>query len=84
MTTKKHLKRRVRSRAARTGEPYATALRSIRQDQENRMPSAALPTTDVIASCSFCGKPDAAVQTLVAGPGDVYLQRVHRAFCHTR
>lgn len=48
------------------------------------MPSAALPTTDVIASCSFCGKPDAAVQTLVAGPGDVYLQRVHRAFCHTR
>jgi hypothetical protein len=72
MTTKKHLKRRVRSRAAKTGEPYATALRSIRQQQENRMPSTPTPATDVIASCSFCGKPDTAVQRLVAGPG-VYI-----------
>jgi hypothetical protein len=30
------------------------------------------PTIDVIASCSFCAKPDSAVQRLVAGPG-VYI-----------
>jgi hypothetical protein len=72
MTTKKHLKRRVRSLAARTGAPYATALRTIRQQQENRMPATAPSTENVIASCSFCGKPDTAVQRLVAGPG-VYI-----------
>jgi ribosomal protein L37AE/L43A len=72
MTTKKHLKRRVRSLAARTGDPYATALRTIRQQQENRMPATATSTENVIASCSFCGKPDTAVQRLVAGPG-VYI-----------
>ncbi|MGH9081998.1 MAG: ClpX C4-type zinc finger protein [Acidimicrobiales bacterium] len=72
MTTKKHLKRRVRSRAAQTGEPYATALRSIRQQQETRMPSTTTLTEDVLASCSFCGKPDTTVQKHVAGPG-VYI-----------
>jgi ClpX C4-type zinc finger len=66
MTTKNHLKRRVRSRAAHTGESHATALRSIRRQQESRMPST---SADVIASCSFCGKPHTAVQRLVAGPG---------------
>jgi ClpX C4-type zinc finger len=72
MTTKKHLKRRVRSRAAQTGEPYATALRRIRQQQENRMSTAANPAEDVIANCSFCGKPNTTVDRLVAGPG-VYI-----------
>jgi hypothetical protein len=72
MTTKKHLKRRVRSLAARTGEPYATVLRRIRQEQENRMSATATSTDNVIASCSFCGKPDTTVQRLVAGPG-VYI-----------
>jgi hypothetical protein len=72
MTANKHLKRRVRSTAARTGEPYATALRRIRQQQENPMPPAAPPTENPIASCSFCGKPDTVVQRLVAGPG-VYI-----------
>jgi ribosomal protein L37AE/L43A len=72
MTTNKHLKRRVRSLAARTGEPYATALRTIRQQQENRMPATATPGENVIATCSFCGKPDSTVQRLVAGPG-VYI-----------
>lgn len=71
MTTKKHLKRRVRWRAAQTGEPYATALRRVRQ-QENPMSSSAHMSEDVIASCSFCGKPNTAVQRLVAGPG-VYI-----------
>jgi len=36
------------------------------------MPSITTPTRDVIASCSFCDKPDAAVERLVAGPG-VYI-----------
>jgi len=72
MTTRKHLKRRVRLRAAQTGEPYATALRSIRQQQEDRMPSTAPTHSEAVASCSFCGKPNTAVQRLVAGPG-VYI-----------
>jgi RNA polymerase-binding transcription factor DksA len=72
MTAKKHLKRRVRSRAAQTGEPYATALRSIRQQERDRMSRAATSTEDGIASCSFCGKPGSMVQRLVAGPG-VYI-----------
>lgn len=66
MTTKKHLKRRVRSLAAQTGQPYASALRRIRQELQNRMPE------DSIASCSFCGKPNTAVERLVAGAG-VYI-----------
>jgi hypothetical protein len=72
MTTRKHLKRRARSRAARTGESYATALRMIRARQENRMSSSTNGLDTVLAACSFCGKPDAAVQRLVAGPG-VYI-----------
>jgi hypothetical protein len=72
MTTKKHLKRRVRSRAAQTGEPYATALRRIRQQEQDRTSRAATSTKDGIVSCSFCGKPDSKVQQLVAGPG-VYI-----------
>lgn len=70
MTTRKHLKRRVRSRAAQTGEPYATALRTIRQQEQDRLPRT--EAGDGIASCSFCGKPGSMVQRLVAGPG-VYI-----------
>lgn len=70
MTTRKHLKRRVRSRAAQTGESYATALRSIRLQEQDRRPGTA--AGESIASCSFCGKPDSMVQRLVAGPG-VYI-----------
>jgi hypothetical protein len=72
MTTRKHLKRRVRSRAAQTGESYATALRSVRQQEQHRIPEAGSPAGDGVASCSFCGKPDSMVQRLVAGPG-VYI-----------
>jgi len=36
------------------------------------MTTTATATADVIASCSFCGKPDTQVQRLVAGPG-VYI-----------
>jgi hypothetical protein len=69
MTTKKHLKRRVRSRVARTGEPYVTALRNVRRLQEKRMSPEASTRENVIASCSFCGKPNTTVERLVAGPG---------------
>ena len=33
------------------------------------MPATATSPENVIASCSFCGKPSTAVQRLVAGPG---------------
>lgn len=69
MTTRKHLKRRVRTRSAETGEPYATALRILRQEQEKPLST---PMQEVIASCSFCGKPNTEVQRIVAGPG-VYI-----------
>jgi hypothetical protein len=70
MTKRKHLKRLVRRRAAQTGEPYATALRTVRRDQlEERMPATHPDAVEVIASCSFCGKPNTEVKTLVAGPG---------------
>jgi hypothetical protein len=69
MTTKKHLKRRVRSRVAATGESYGTALRSIRRDQLEDRVSIATTTEEVIASCSFCAKPSTEVKKLVAGPG---------------
>jgi ClpX C4-type zinc finger protein len=70
MTKRKHLKRLVRSRAATTGESYAAALRRIRQHRpEDRMPDTAASTASPIASCSFCDKPNTAVQSLVAGPG---------------
>jgi hypothetical protein len=70
MTKRKHLKRLVRRRAAQTGEPYATALRTVRRDQlEERMRATPAATEEVIASCSFCGKSNTEVKTLVAGPG---------------
>lgn len=42
MTANKNLKRRVRARAARTGESYAAALRHVRpQHQGAEMPESA-------------------------------------------
>ena len=73
MTKRKHLKRLVRTRAATTGESYATALRSIRQQRpEDHMPTTPAATDKPIASCSFCHKPNTEVRNLVAGPG-VYI-----------
>jgi hypothetical protein len=86
MTKRKHLKRLVRRRAAQTGEPYATALRTVRRDElEEPMPATPAATDaateaaaevateavadEVIATCSFCGKPNTEVKRLVAGPG---------------
>jgi hypothetical protein len=70
MTSRKHFKRLVRSRAAATGVSYATALRSIRRDRpEDRMPATGTSADTPLASCSFCFKPNTAVKRLVAGPG---------------
>lgn len=73
MTTNKHLKRRARSLAASTGQPYATALRRIRSQLEDRVSSAHNPTTDMLAQCSFCARSESGVQRLVAGPGGVFI-----------
>ena len=63
MTTRKHLKRRVRSRVAVTGESYTTALRNIRRDQrEDRVSATPKSTEHAIASCSFCSKPNTEVK----------------------
>ncbi len=69
MTTRKHFKRRVRA-LAQAGQPYATALRDVRREREEILMSTTAPNADsVIASCSFCGKPDNKVSRIVAGPG---------------
>jgi hypothetical protein len=73
MTTKKHLKRRVRARAASTGESYSSALRNIRRHpQEVRMSDTDVAGHAVLASCTFCKKSDHQVKKLIAGPG-VYI-----------
>lgn len=72
MTSRKHLKRLVRRRAALTGESYATALRTVRRTrQEDLVPASTPPDAapQIVAYCSFCGKPNTEVKRLVAGPG---------------
>ena len=68
MTSGKHGKRLARQRVAHTGEPYTTALRHVRSRQEVPMSTP----TDVLASCSFCGKDNTEVKKVIAGPG-VYI-----------
>ena len=67
MTARKHFKRRVRARSAKTGESYAAALRQLRHQEEG-----SVSNVEVIASCSFCTKDNRRVGKLVAGPG-VYI-----------
>ena len=70
MTSGKHRKRRARQRAARTGESYTTALHHVRSRQEGHMSSSAPSSpTKLLASWSFCGKPNTEVKKLIAGPG---------------
>ena len=74
MTARKHRKRLVRQRAARTGESYTAALRHLRN---RTMEEATMSdTNDVLAeklfSCSFCTKSQKQVKKLIAGPG-VYI-----------
>ena len=72
MTKRKHLKRRVRARSAKTGESYTAALRHLHLAQETKpMTTAATPSTFTVA-CSFCRKDNHQVKKLIAGPG-VYI-----------
>jgi ATP-dependent Clp protease ATP-binding subunit ClpX len=69
MTKRKHFKRRVRERSAKTGESYTTALRHLRVHTEEQP----MTTTETsLLTCSFCGKTSKLVQKLIAGPG-VYI-----------
>jgi hypothetical protein len=73
MTSGKHRKRLARQRAARTGEPYTTALLYITTEKEGPVPSSKTSSsTKVIAHCSFCGKDNTKLEKLIAGPG-VYI-----------
>jgi ClpX C4-type zinc finger len=81
MTARKHQKRRARARAARTGEPYSTALRHVRRDrQEDEVSDIEMADEPVLASCSFCKKNNREVTRLVAGPG-VYICNECVALC---
>jgi hypothetical protein len=68
MTKRKHLKRRVRERSAKTGESYAAALRHLR----TRNKESPMSDTEILISCSFCSKTNKMVKKLIAGPG-VYI-----------
>lgn len=72
MTSRKHLKRRVRMRSAKTGESYATALRHLRANPTEEAQMTTKDAAEVIASCSFCKKNNTQVKKLIAGPG-VYI-----------
>jgi hypothetical protein len=79
MTERKHLKRLVRARAAKTGESYAAALRHVRSRQkEEAMPNPSEhpptegPPGSELVQCSFCAKRQREVAKIIAGPG-VYI-----------
>ena len=80
MTKRKHLKRRARDRAAKTGESYTAALRHLRHSaREGHMSTTT--STEFAASCSFCGKTNQQVRKLIAGPG-VYICEECIALCN--
>lgn len=67
MTANKNLKRRVRARAARTGESYAAALRHVRpQPQGGTMPGGTMPEASDVDPVRLA----AAQVTLREDPGD--------------
>jgi hypothetical protein len=69
MTKRKHFKRRVRERSAKTGESYTSALRHLRVTTKE---SPMTTTENAVITCSFCGKTQHEVKKLIAGPG-VYI-----------
>jgi hypothetical protein len=80
MTSRKHQKRLARTRAARTGEAYTTALRHLRTREARGadMPTdtpTGTPDADagaMVLNCSFCAQPSTEVAKLIAGPS-VYI-----------
>ena len=77
MTAKKHLKRLVRARAAKTGESYTAALRHFPPIPKEATVTSVEPE---VSQCSFCGKRETEVQRLFAGPG-VYICDSCVEFC---
>ena len=78
MTKQKHRKRRARTRAAKTGESYTSALRHVRASKREDMN---VSTTETLVQCSFCGKSQKQVKKLIAGPG-VYICEECIALCN--
>ena len=72
MTKRKHLKRRVRDRRAKTGESYAAALRHVRNRAQEAKDMSTETVQDFALACSFCRKSSQQVKKLIAGPG-VYI-----------
>ena len=81
MTKRKHMKRRVRDRASKTGESYTAALRHLRARAEEAT-VATTPTTKFTVNCSFCNKNNGEVKKLIAGPG-VYICDECIGLCNT-
>lgn len=69
MTTRKRLKRLVRTRAAKTGESYTSALSHFREQSPKERVIMPSPEGRAPARCSFCGKFQDQVKRLIAGPG---------------
>lgn len=68
MTARKRMKRLVRTRVAKTGESYTSALRHFR-DQTPKERVMSQPQARPLSRCSFCGKFQDQVKKLIAGPG---------------
>ena len=81
MTKRKHLKRRVRDRASKTGESYTAALRHLRSRAEEASMSTTAATKFAV-NCSFCNKNNGQVKKLIAGPG-VYICDECIGLCNT-
>src|SRR5687768_13678453 len=69
MTRRRRLKQLVRTRAAKTGESYTSALRHFRLDAEEATVSTVSPLKGIVTQCSFCGKQAEHLKKLIAGPG---------------
>jgi len=81
MTKRKHLKRRVRDRALKTGESYTAALRHVRGHAQEA-PMATTSKDKITVACSFCGQNNEQVKKLIAGPG-VYICDECIGLCNT-
>ena len=82
MTSRKHLKRLVRRRVAKTGESYTAALRHLHTNPKEDLSVSSVDDviTPALLSCSFCKKNQTSVKKLIAGPG-VYICNECIALC---
>jgi ClpX C4-type zinc finger len=82
MTSRKHLKRLVPRRVAKTGESYTAALRHLYTNLKEDLSVSSVDDviTPALLSCSFCNKTQTSVKKLIAGPG-VYICNECVALC---